>query len=723
MHLDKSYEEKVYAGVLGKIIGVYLGRPFEQWSHELIMDTLGPIEYYVNDKVGKPLIVPDDDITGTFAFVRALSDYGNRFGISSKEIGQTWLNNIVEGETILWWGGVGNSTEHTAFQNLKNGLFAPESGSSKTNGKGVSEQIGAQIFIDGWAMVCPGDPEKAADLAKKAARVSHDGEAVYGAQVIAAIESLAFVENNLGTLLETAKKQIPGDSTIFQLISDIQTWHSLEPNWEDAHKRIISKYGYNKFPGGCHIVPNHALIIMALLYGNNNFQRSMMIVNTAGWDTDCNAGNLGCILGIKNGLGGLELGPDWRSPIKDIMYCPTAIGGETITDAVREGYKLINIARGLKGLAPVQPKNGARYHFEMPGSVQGWQIMEKSTSSGTTSLQNVTGHSSLGNRSLEVGFDLRGPNFMSEVFVDTFFPKDVKDFRGLKKEVFFSYNFLCCPLIYPGQRIVAKLKAPKNIDKNIRCRLFVQAYGQSDELFKRESEAQLTFPDQDLDFSWYPEVEDGNPISRIGLKIESDSNARGKVYLDSLNIVGQPKTSFKRPSHTARFERGKIYDPPLAEMWRNGWVQATQHWDKRDVKGASFKIGNDIGRGMILTGTPDWKDYKSKANINIVMAKSGGLAVRVQGLQRYYGLEITRHNSVRLIKVLEGLKILEEVDFQMQFDRTYSFSITVRENRIKGSIDGIELIHTDKVDPLLNGGIGLLVEDGTIFTERIDINI
>ena len=35
--LDKTYEEKVYSGVLGKIIGVFLGRPFENWSYERIM--------------------------------------------------------------------------------------------------------------------------------------------------------------------------------------------------------------------------------------------------------------------------------------------------------------------------------------------------------------------------------------------------------------------------------------------------------------------------------------------------------------------------------------------------------------------------------------------------------------------------------------------------------------------------------------------------------------
>ena len=57
-----------------------------------------------------------------------------------------------------------------------------------------------------------------------------------------------------------------------------------------------------------------------------------MIVNTAGRDTDCNSGNVGCLMGIKNGLEGLNNGPDYLSPIQDRMYCPTANGGETQTD-------------------------------------------------------------------------------------------------------------------------------------------------------------------------------------------------------------------------------------------------------------------------------------------------------------------------------------------------------------------------------------------------------
>ena len=69
-------------------------------------------------------------------------------------------------------------------------------------------------------------------------------------------------------------------------------------------------------------------------FGDDNFQKSLMIVNTAGWDTDCNSGNVGCILGIKNGLEGIKDGPDYITPVNDIIYLPTAYGSETMTDAL-----------------------------------------------------------------------------------------------------------------------------------------------------------------------------------------------------------------------------------------------------------------------------------------------------------------------------------------------------------------------------------------------------
>src|SRR6185369_6358394 len=167
------------------------------------------------------LVVTDDDISGTFTFLRALADYDNSIDLTPAQIGQTWLNYLVENRTILWWGGLGNSTEHTAFLRLKEGIAAPHSGSMGLNGKVVAEQIGAQIFIDGWGLIAPGDPALAADLARRAASVSHDGEAIHGAQVIAAMVAQAFVESNIDKLIDLAISFIPNDSIIYRLIADI----------------------------------------------------------------------------------------------------------------------------------------------------------------------------------------------------------------------------------------------------------------------------------------------------------------------------------------------------------------------------------------------------------------------------------------------------------------------------------------------------------------------
>src|ERR1051325_3624855 len=237
MTFPTDYAERVYAGVLGKIIGVYLGRPIEGWMHEQIMSTLGEIKYYVHDRHdlslrNHKLVVTDDDISGTFTFLRALADYDNSLDLTPAQIGQTWLNYLIENRTILWWGGLGNSTEHTAYLRLKNGIRAPRSGSIDLNSKVVAEQIGAQIFIDGWGLIAPGDPSLAADLARRAASVSHDGEAIYSAQVVAALVAQAFIEPDLDKLIDTAVAFIPSDSTIYRLIAELRDWHAADRSEE-----------------------------------------------------------------------------------------------------------------------------------------------------------------------------------------------------------------------------------------------------------------------------------------------------------------------------------------------------------------------------------------------------------------------------------------------------------------------------------------------------------
>ncbi len=331
----RDYVSRVYAGVLGKIIGVYMGRPFEGWPYERIVERFGEVDHYVNGEMGMPLVLTDDDIGGTFTFIRALEDYGYDPSLDAASIGQTWLNYLIYKRTILWWGGMGNSTEHTAFLRLRAGMRAPASGSIAVNGKTTANQIGAQIFIDGWALVSPGDAEQAAALARKAASVSHDDEAVNAAVFIAVMESLAFVERDIDRLLDAALARVPGDSLVARQVAEIRALHAGNPDWRAARAWLDQAWGYSRFPGVCHVMPNFGLIVMALLYGEGDFRRSLMIVNTSGRDTDCNAATLGCILGIRNGLEAIEACPDLRVPHRDLLYLSSADGGRSVSDALR----------------------------------------------------------------------------------------------------------------------------------------------------------------------------------------------------------------------------------------------------------------------------------------------------------------------------------------------------------------------------------------------------
>jgi len=103
---------------------------------------------------------------------------------------------------------------------------------------------------------------------------------------------------------------------------------------------IQQHYGYDKYGGGCHIIPNHALVILALLYGSDSFQHALTIVNTSGWDTDCNSANVGCLMGIRLGLAGMNAGPDfsWTGCGSDIY--PPADGAGTVTDALHEAIEV-----------------------------------------------------------------------------------------------------------------------------------------------------------------------------------------------------------------------------------------------------------------------------------------------------------------------------------------------------------------------------------------------
>lgn len=688
--LPADYDERVYAGVLGKIIGVYLGRPLEGWSSEAIENRFGEIDGYVNDKLDLPLIVPDADIGGTFAFIRALEDYGCDAAVTPRQIGQTWLNYLIEDRTTLEWGGLGNSTEHTAFLRLAAGIEAPASGAAAMNGKIVAEQIGAQAAIDGWAMVSPGDPERAANLAQRAASVSHDGEALYGAQVLAAMQAAAFVESDVSQLLDIGVAQIPSQSVLARMIADIRDWHAKHgDDWSATLARIQANYGYDKYRGDCHIVPNHGLIVQALLHGGD-FGSALKIVNSSGWATKRNSGNLGCLLGIQHGLAGIDAGGDWRGPVSDICYLPSADSGGSVSDAVTQATRIAGIGHALAGTAFEAPKEGARYHFSYSGAVQGF--------TGHRCRVNNRANPA-GERCLALHFDRVDPGESARATTATFV-------ESLDVARYFEEHgdgLPTSPTLSPGQTIDAVLELARNTDEAIEAAICIRVFDPDDKRVTLRNAAVSIEPGDRATLTWTAPNLGGYPIAAVGVEVVA-APAGGTLYLSRLDWHGAPEVTLSRVQGT---------------MWQRAWVNGVSRYSPCSPE--SFRLVQDRGTGLLLHGAREWRNYRVGADVTPHLAERVGLAVRVQGMRRYYALVLTAAGKVQLVRELDGTTVLAEREFSMELYRTYQLEVVVDGEQIVGWVDGERMLEVGDA-ALPSGGIALLVEEGCTATQTVTVS-
>jgi hypothetical protein len=637
-NLPERYSEQVYAGVLGKLIGVYLGRPFEGWRYGDILEKLGPINYYVHDRLNKQLIVADDDITGTFTFLR-----------------------------------------------LKRGIAAPRSGSAQLNGQLIAEQIGAQIFIDGWAMVSPGNPDQAASLAQRAASVSHDGEAVYAAQVIAAMEAQAFVEPNLHKLLDVGTSYISKDSLIHRLIDDLRNYRESHDDWQQAITDLVEKrYGYDKYGGNCHVIPNHALIILALLWGDDDFQKSLMIANTCGWDTDCNSGNVGCLLGIKNGLAAIDAGPDWRGPVADRLFMPTA--DSCITDAVTIARNVENIGRRLADSSGRHTKESARFSFDMPGSVQGFVAADDADAQDTTIVTHDSGR-------LKIGFAPQSARPIARASTATFIQPAYLGSSG--------YDLIASPTINPTQRVTAHLLAPATNAAALRVNLYIAHYNATDQLQRLPGPEHSLRPGEQKSLEWVVPQTGSPPIAEIGFEIERQGASPDSLLIDHLHWAGTPSISFAPPQ-----DGGKVWT----------WAWANGVFSTGTGKDFHLRIIQNDGRGLITQGTHDWQNYSVRASFYPVLARATGLAARVQGMRRYYALLLCvedHKKHLRLVKMRDTEHVLAEVEFDWSLAQHYDLRLDVTGSFLTGFVNGKQLLYaTDSASALTRGAIGLVIEEG-----------
>jgi ADP-ribosylglycohydrolase len=688
----RDYEKQVYAGVLGKVVGVYMGRPFEGWNKDRLEARWGKIDRYVHEDQNVPLVVSDDDISGTLTFIRALEDSGLYENTPDEFFGETWLNYLIERKTVLWWGGMGHSTEHTAYLRLKHGIKAPLSGAIETNGRIVAEQIGAQIFIDAFGLVAPGKPELAATLARRSGSVSHDGESVHAAVVVAGMISAAFVEKDMKRLLDIGIGLIPENSLIARVHRDVRQWCARDRDWRKTYQRIDRKYGYSKYGGNCHIIPNHAIMVMAWCYAPDDFHEAQVIINTAGWDTDCNAANVGSLMGVKVGLDRINEKYEFQKPFADRILLPTAEGTRGTTDVLTEALRIARIGRKVMGWKSFDaPKKGAWHHFEMPGALHGY-LGEDSTfeTRGAASVENVSGHSEQGGRSMRIAYDVSTGRVarVSTPVLPT--PR-----KG-------GYALAGSPRLYAGMKVTLRGVAG-SVDGQARARVFVRyakkLHDTSEEVVRSRSvriasnkrfALSLVLPDTE-----------GNPVQDFGIEVDSDVRSSGEIFVDSVAFSGTPVLRY--PAHLDRID-GEI----------PGWVMDADmtRGPFSDDKEVVTHVGKNESRGVLVTGTTDWRDYTLSARVKIHMADRGGILVRYQGLRRYIAL-VKTPDKLQLVMHYYGDTVLDEVRCRWKVDDLHKVRLTCKGKQIEAWCDGKKVLSgTD--DKLGRGGAGFVFEKGII---------
>jgi ADP-ribosylglycohydrolase len=695
-----QFAEQIYAGVLGKAIGVYFGRPVEGWSYDRIRARFGEVAFYVAEEVGAPLVVPDDDISGTFVFYRSLEDNGYSPDLSAAEIGDTWLNYIVENKTILWWGGLSRSTEHTAYLRLKSGIRAPQSGSLALNGRSMAEQIGAEIFIDTWALANPGDPERAVALARRAASVSHDGLAVEAACLLAAMEALAFCERRLDRLLADGLRFV-GHERLLRLVDGVVEQCQRYPHdWRLVRDWIARYHGYDKYPGNCPMATNHASVIMALLLGGDDFQRALTIATSSGWDTDCNAGNVGCLNGIRLGLDALDAGAKLRPGPADQLYVVNADGGECITDTVQQTRRLLATAAALRGEQVDLPSE--RFAFEYRGSTQGFTVHPGlGLRKAVTAVENALAVT--GEPGLLIRYAGLAKGVLGVVSVKTFVDPEPKGQKGTS-----YFEVIASPSLYATQLIRARVKglAPENPS----LRFFIDFYDERDELATLHSGPYpLVMGDNDLE--WRVPDTNGYPIYRVGLELQSAARLDGAVILRWLDWAGAPACF--------RLGRSMEMSPSLTPWttvtpWTNAFVSSAQNFAPDYT--TTFSISHPGANGIVTIGTRDWRDYAVSSGITFSQQRAAGLVARIRGHRRYYAAILSQGQASIIKRRDAEVLVLCSVPFAYALDNTYNLEFRVCGTQLALVIDGQECVRTVDAD-YASGGAGFLVEEGALLCD------
>ncbi|HOU14364.1 MAG TPA: ADP-ribosylglycohydrolase family protein [Anaerolineae bacterium] len=325
--------ERIYGAWLGRVAGCVAGKPLQMgWSKSKVTQYLQlagsyPLVDYVPRVVSPPPgfeLKPeatgcfrgeihgapcDDDTDFTLLALRILETYGPEF--TTADVATAWLTHLPYFHI--------HTTERAVYRNLVWNVH-PEEAATFVNPE--REYDGARTRADVYGYIAPGKPELAAMLAYKDAALSHTKNGVYSAMLMAAMLAWAFVTDDIEEIVRVGLSEIPQNCRLAEAVNTVLDARRDDADWEQAYEQLLLRYGtYSPI----HTLNNTAWVILALLYGNGDFDRTLGLTVACGMDAGSNAASVGSVMGALYTAARIPV--QWSAPLEDTLctalaHCP-----------------------------------------------------------------------------------------------------------------------------------------------------------------------------------------------------------------------------------------------------------------------------------------------------------------------------------------------------------------------------------------------------------------
>ena len=286
-----EYRDKMKAGWIGQIAGVTWGAPTEfRWQDKIIPAADMPVwkPEMINDAFGQ------DDLYVEMTFLRTLEEYG--LDVDIRQAGIDFANS----EYPLW------CANDAGRRNLRAGIAPPDSGHPQFNK--CPNDIDYQIEADYAGLIAPGMPNTVIALGQKFGRLMNYSDGVYGGLFMGGMYAEAFFEDDIFKIIDAGLKCIPQDSQYAEMVCDVVSWYKADPDdWEATWNLCQKKYRedpeYQKASnGGIDVKINGAYVLMGLLYGKGDLDKTIIISTRCGQDSDCNPSSSAGVLFATQGF-------------------------------------------------------------------------------------------------------------------------------------------------------------------------------------------------------------------------------------------------------------------------------------------------------------------------------------------------------------------------------------------------------------------------------------